>query len=89
MSLETGFSVRLPPALRERLAAVSARSALKQSDLVRMAVESYVSDAERTGQIAIPVFDAPGTPVTETRREATYTKPKRAPKKPAAPENAD
>lgn len=79
MSLETGFSVRLPPALRQRLAAVSSKSALKQSDLVRMAVESYVSHAEASGQIQIPVFqETPATlPPIPPRQEVTYDKPKR------------
>lgn len=81
MSLETGFSVRLPPALRLRLAAVSTRSALKQSDLVRMAVEDYVSRAEASGQIQIPVLQetpAPSAPLPP-RQEVIYTAP--APKK--------
>lgn len=81
MSLETGFSVRLPPSLRQRLAAVSDRTALKQSDLVRMAVEAYVARAEASGQIEIPILqETTTTAPLPPRRDVTYTKPKRRPK---------
>lgn len=79
MGLPSGISVRLPDALRTRLGALASKSSLKPSDLVRMAVESYVSHAETSGQIQIPVFQetpAPSTlPPIPPREAVIYQKP--------------
>jgi len=58
MGLSHGITVRLEPALRQRLSVVAEKSGLKAADLARMAILSYCDEIERTGRVQIIV----GTP---------------------------
>ena len=72
VSLESGMNVRLTPELRARLSSVAARSGLKASDLIRMAVEQYCEKVEHAGSLTVNLAsDSP----TSTKR-----KPKTDPK---------
>lgn len=53
VSLKSGMNVRLTPELRDRLSSVAARSGLKASDLIRMAVEQYCDQVESAGVLTV------------------------------------
>lgn len=53
MSLTTAMSVRLPDDLKKRVEKVADAARLKPSDLIRMAVEEYCNEVERSGKITI------------------------------------
>lgn len=55
MALPNGISVRLGEEIRLRLQSVSDQSGLKPADLMRMAIEKYLTQIETTGQLTINV----------------------------------
>ena len=59
MSLKAAIPVRFSESTRDRLQAVSDKSGLSFSDLVRRATESYLEKIEREGSVNIEMKESP------------------------------
>ena len=67
MTLDASVPVRFPADVRVRLDAVSKKTDVGLSQLVRLAVERYLDEIDRTGQITIPVSNpSPGSAVDDS-----------------------
>ncbi len=64
MALDAAVPVRFSADATRRLNAISQRSGMPVAQLIRMATETWLAEAERKGEITVPL------------RSATYEQPK-------------
>ena len=57
MSLESPISVRFPPAIKVRLAAIAHRTGVTEAALIRLATDEFLGKVESTKSITIQVCD--------------------------------
>jgi predicted DNA-binding protein len=92
MAFDSGTNVRLDGDLKARLQRVADAAGIKPASLIRMAVEEYCSQVERTGSITIHIQEtgrsggdnnfssganAPTAPVKYSTRRGAKPKPKK------------